>query len=148
MASNLARHWRDAFWQTSQAYETAQRLREAANTERLGLWTQELTSVVIETCQAVGLQAAAKRNILDLLPIRRQEYLAIDVMTFPRSRTRPCCVTWAARFSSPLALEDRAKIEGQTLLVIGSRSDAARFPYGFFKWWELSHNSSSFSLIR
>src|SRR5690242_10754428 len=88
MTDSLARRWRDAFWQTSQAYETAQRLREAANTERLELWTQELTSVVIETCRAVGWQAAARKNILDLLPISRQEYLALDVMAFAESQSK------------------------------------------------------------
>jgi len=194
MASSLAHRWRDAFWQTSQAYETAQRLREAANTERLGIWTQDLTSVVIETCRAIGWQAAAKRNVLDLLPIRRQEYLALDVMAFAESQNKwrfpvavmelensqrndvvgyslwkVLCVRAALRivfcyrrgveqstsllrylsdevFQS-LNIEDRTALEGQTLLVIGSRSDAAHFPYGFFKWWELSHNSSRFSLI-
>jgi hypothetical protein len=195
MADSLARRWRDAFWQTSQTYETAQRLREAANTERLGLWTQELTSVVIETCRAVGWQAAAKRNILDLLPIRRQEYLALDVMAFAESKSKwrfpvavvelenskrddvvgyslwkVLCVRSALRIVfcyrrdveqgtkllrylsdevfQAFDLQDRAGIEGQTLLVIGSRSDAVNFPYGFFKWWELSHNASSFSLFR
>ena len=195
MSDSLARRWRDAFWQTSQAYETAQRLREGANTQRLGLWTQELTSVVIETCRIVGWQAAAKRNILDLLPIRRQEYLALDVMAFAESQSKwrfpvavielenskrddvvgyslwkVLCVRAALRIVfcyrrdneqatnllrylsdevfQAINLKDRPGIEGQTLLVIGSRSDAANFPYGFFKWWELSHNASSFSLFR
>jgi hypothetical protein len=195
MADSLARRWRDAFWQTSQTYETAQRLREAANTERLELWTQELTSVVIETCRAVGWQAAARRNILDLLPISRQEYLALDVMAFAESQSKwrfpvavielenskrddvvgyslwkVLCVRAALRIVfcyrrdldqgtillrylsdevfQAFELQDRAGIEGQTLLVIASRSDAANFPYGFFKWWELSHDTSRFTLFR
>ena len=193
MAISHAHRWRDAFWQTSQAYETAQRLREAANTERLGLWTQELTSVVIETYRAVGWQAAAKRNVLDLLPIQRQEYLALDVMAFAESRNKwrfpiavvelenskrddvvgyslwkVLCVRAALRivfcyrrdveqstsllrylsdevFQS-LRMEDRTALNGQTLLVIGSRSDAVHFPYGFLSGG--SYNLSRFSLLR
>lgn len=195
MESSLAHRWRDAFWQTSQAFETAQRLREAANTERLGLWTQELTTVVIETCHSIGWQAAAKNNLLNLLPIHRQEYLALDVMAFAESQNKwrfpvavielenskknevvgyslwkVLCVRASLRivfcyrrdnqkaesllhylsnevFQS-FDIKDRANIEGQTLLVIGSRDDAERFPYGFFKWWKLDHNSARFNLVR
>lgn len=29
----------------------------------------------------------------------------------------------------------RIQIEGDTLVAVGSRDEAERFPYGYFKWW-------------
>ena len=46
-----------------------------------------------------------------------------------------------------LGLEGRIKLDGETLVVVGSRSDSATFPYGFFKWWKLDTNTGSFRLI-
>lgn len=43
-------------------------------------------------------------------------------------------------------LAARAKLEGETLVVIGSRDDSATFPYGFFKWWKLDTNIGTFRL--
>ncbi len=42
---------------------------------------------------------------------------------------------------------DRMKLDGQTLIVVGSRNDSATFPYGFFKWWQLEPNTSTFTLM-
>jgi hypothetical protein len=36
------------------------------------------------------------------------------------------------------------KLEGQTLLVVGSRANADTFPYGFFKWWRMDNTSGTF----
>lgn len=44
-------------------------------------------------------------------------------------------------------LSDRIKLDGQTLIVVGSRDDSATFPYGFFKWWQLETNTGTFTLI-
>ncbi len=38
----------------------------------------------------------------------------------------------------------RTRIFGETLLVIGSRSDGPTFPWGFFKFWHLDLNTGSF----
>jgi hypothetical protein len=43
-------------------------------------------------------------------------------------------------------LTDRAEFGGQVLVVIGSRAEATAFPYGFFKWWRLEHNTGAFEL--
>ena len=43
-----------------------------------------------------------------------------------------------------MPLDDRMKLEGATVVVVGSRDDAATFPYGFFKWWYLEPNIGSF----
>jgi len=40
----------------------------------------------------------------------------------------------------------RMKLEGKTLVVVGSRNDSASFPYGFFKWWSLDLNTGKFIL--
>jgi hypothetical protein len=85
---DVGERWRGAFWRVVSDYDTAQRLRDAAVAERLSDWTRELTSVVVSTCQAMGWQASAKRNALDFLPVRRQEYLALDVMAFPTDTRR------------------------------------------------------------
>ena len=42
---------------------------------------------------------------------------------------------------------DRMKLDGQTLIVVGSRNNSATFPYGFFKWWQLEPNTSTFPLM-
>lgn len=43
-----------------------------------------------------------------------------------------------------MGLAGRAKLDGCTLLVIGSRSESETFPYGFFNWWELDANTGRF----
>lgn len=34
-----------------------------------------------------------------------------------------------------MEIQDRAALKGETLVIVGSRSDATTFPYGFFKDW-------------
>ena len=43
---------------------------------------------------------------------------------------------------------ERYNIDGQAIVVIGSRNEASTFPYGFFKWWELSSNLGRFIPFR
>lgn len=43
-----------------------------------------------------------------------------------------------------LPLEERVALEGETLVVVGSRSDAATFPYGYFQAWKLNSNTGRF----
>ena len=43
-------------------------------------------------------------------------------------------------------LENRLKLEGQTIVIVGSRDDSGTFPYGFFKWWTLDINIGTFQL--
>jgi hypothetical protein len=43
--------------------------------------------------------------------------------------------------------ESRLKLGGHTILVVGSRSDAETFPYGFFKWWRLDRNTGQFHVV-
>ena len=46
-----------------------------------------------------------------------------------------------------MELQDRAKLTGDTLLVVGSYSEAATFPYGFFKEWLFDANVGKFARL-
>ncbi|MDH6063433.1 hypothetical protein [Umezakia ovalisporum] len=46
-----------------------------------------------------------------------------------------------------ISLADRMKLDGETLVVVGSRDDSATFPYGFFKWWQLETNTGKFGIL-
>jgi hypothetical protein len=35
-------------------------------------------------------------------------------------------------------------LEGETLVVVGSRNDSATFPFGFFQTWKLNSNTGRF----
>lgn len=43
-----------------------------------------------------------------------------------------------------MSIAERAALEGETLVVVGSRSDAGTFPYGFFQAWKLNSNTGRF----
>lgn len=43
-----------------------------------------------------------------------------------------------------MEIQTRTALTGETLLVVGSRSEAAGFPYGFFKDWTLDANTARF----
>lgn len=44
-------------------------------------------------------------------------------------------------------LESRTNLVGQTIVVVGTKGAAETFPYGFFKWWILEKNTSTFKLM-
>lgn len=43
-----------------------------------------------------------------------------------------------------MPITERAALGGETLVVVGSRSDAGTFPYGFFQMWKLNSNTGRF----
>ena len=43
-----------------------------------------------------------------------------------------------------MEIPTRMRIGGETLVVVGSRSETAIFPYGFFKDWTLDANTARF----
>lgn len=53
----------------------------------------------------------------------------------------------ASRVVDALPIPERATIEGETLVVVGSRSDAITFPYGFFQAWKLNSNTGRFERL-
>ena len=63
-------------------------LQSAALAGKLATWTSELTSAVVETCDAMGWRAAAKGYLGQVLPVARREYLALDVVAFADSSAR------------------------------------------------------------
>jgi len=44
-----------------------------------------------------------------------------------------------------LPIEERVKLVGETLLIVGSRAEESTFPYGFFKDWMLDKNTGRFA---
>lgn len=46
-----------------------------------------------------------------------------------------------------MVIANRSDLGGEVLVVVGSRADSASFPYGFFKWWRLEHNTRTFELV-
>ena len=65
-----------------QRHESSTLLKDAAIRGQLGKWTTALTGVVCSTCESMGWKAAAKGNRSTLLPVAREEYLALDVVAF------------------------------------------------------------------
>jgi hypothetical protein len=46
-----------------------------------------------------------------------------------------------------MPIEQRTRLDGETLIVVGSRGEAATFPYGFFRWWRLDKNTGRFVVL-
>lgn len=82
MTVSLAHVWYEKFMDALQHDESSSDLREASIQAELAKWTVALTGVVCSTCAAMGWKAAAKGNRSTLLPVARQEYLALDVVAF------------------------------------------------------------------
>lgn len=194
MAGTLATQFKEAFFTVVQADELAAKLKLAASTAQLGVWTQALTEAAIRTCSALGLNASAKGHKLELLPIHRSEYLALDVMAFAEGEKRwrfPTVVMelensvredqiayslWKVlsvradlrivfcyrrnaedipalvrhlreEVVEAMGLSGRVKLDGATLLAVGSRSESDTFPFGYFSWWMLDTNIGKFERL-
>jgi hypothetical protein len=188
MNKTLAQRFREAFFAAARDGSASQRLREAGLCGPLGDWTKALTTTVVEACGAIGLRASAKGHELDLLPVPRSEYLALDVTAFaegPRRWLYPTLVAelenqtkadfiayalWKAltvraalrvifcyrkereavgelvsylngEVVEALGVATRADLDGETLLVVGTRAEASAFPHGFFAWFVLERNT-------
>jgi len=44
-----------------------------------------------------------------------------------------------------MGIDERTKIGGETMLIVGSRNESATFPYGFFKEWQFDKNLGRFA---
>ena len=44
----------------------------------------------------------------------------------------------------PLPIAERLKLGGETLVVVGTRGEAASFPFSFFRAWRLDPNTAEF----
>lgn len=194
MVDGLVARFRETFFAIVQADELAGDLKRAASAANLGAWTRALTEAAIRTCSGLGLMASAKGHKLELLPIHRSEYLALDVMAFAGGEKRwrfPVAVMelensaredqiayslWKVlsvraelrivfcyrrngeeipallrhlreEVVEAMGLAGRVKLEGATLLVVGSRSESGTFPFGYFGWWLLDTNTGRFERL-
>lgn len=43
-----------------------------------------------------------------------------------------------------MPITERAALDGETLVVVGSRNESGTFPYGFFQAWKLNSNTGRF----
>jgi len=192
MPDSLANVWFGKFMDIVQKHESSTPLREAAIREQLRKWTTALTAVVCSTCDSMGWKAAAKGNRSTLLPVAREEYLALDVVAFEPARDRRWRFPIAAielensreddrvayslwkvlctraelrivfcyrrdsaegnelvrhlseQVAQSMGIQERTRIGGETMLVVGSKNEAANFPYGFFKAWQFDTNLGRF----
>jgi hypothetical protein len=176
MADALVTRFRESFFAVVQTDETAAELKRPAATANLGAWTRALTEAAVHTCRA-WIERTAKGHKLELLPIHRSEYLALDVMAFAEGEKRwrflaavmelensphedqiayslwkvlsvraDLRIVFCYRKNSAqiaallrhlqeevveaMGLAGRVKLEGATLVVVGSLSQAETFPYG------------------
>lgn len=86
--NNFGSSWQSSFYTVIRQDERSPILKQASIDGDLETWTKELTAIVIKTCMGMGWQCAAKNNRGSTLPIKRNEYLSIDVMAFPEKDSR------------------------------------------------------------
>lgn len=43
-----------------------------------------------------------------------------------------------------MPIAERASLDGETLVIVGSRNESSTFPYGFFQVWKLNSNTGRF----
>ena len=85
---SLGAEWKQRFFDIVQRQRYALPLQEASLTSRHKRWTEILTAVAVQVCEAAAWQAAAKGHRLEFLPKPGSEYLGIDVMAFEDSGER------------------------------------------------------------
>ena len=78
----LVERWRGAFFALLESSETGPRLKETAVEGALGAWTEHLTAAVVSVCRTMGWRAAGRGHLGDVLPVPRNEYLALDIVAF------------------------------------------------------------------
>lgn len=77
--------WYQAFRREVRNIRWADPLRDSALESRLGAWTEHLTGAIVATCSTLDWVAVARGHLSKVLPVPKQEYLAVDVMAFPRA---------------------------------------------------------------
>lgn len=78
-----ARDWARSLYESLDSDDsTAATLRKASVAADLARWTQALTDLVAQSLRELGLEVAAKGHRCSTLPVKREEYLALDVTAF------------------------------------------------------------------
>ena len=85
----LALGWYRTFRREVRGAQWADPLRDAALNHRLGAWTRHLTGAVVSACRAMGWTVVGRGHLAEVLPVVKQEYLALDVMAFPGGPRMP-----------------------------------------------------------
>ena len=83
---SLTDRWRHRLFRILETGESGRPLKEAALAGKLGIWTTHLTGSVVGACGVMGWRAAARGHLGDVLPVARNEYLALDVIAFSESK--------------------------------------------------------------
>ena len=68
-------------------------------------------------------------------------FSAIGRMRRKASRSFATC---PSRSQQAMGIQERTRIGGETMLIVGSRNESATFPYGFFKEWRFDMNLGRF----
>jgi hypothetical protein len=84
----LTQRWRQKLFHILETTKSGTMLKDAALAGALGDWTKHLTAAVVAACSAMGWKAAAKGHLGEVLPVPRNEYLALDVIAFSESPAR------------------------------------------------------------
>lgn len=51
----------------------------------------------------------------------------------------------AEQVTTSMGIDERTKVGGETVLIVGSKNEASTFPYGFFKDWQFDVNLGRFA---
>lgn len=62
----------------------------------------------------------------------------------PDAANGPALVAALGGVVDDMPLAERVALEGETLVVVGSRNDSETFPFGFFQMWKLNSNTGRF----
>jgi hypothetical protein len=88
MSTNLAEDFRSTLFGEIVAPSRSVVLQTASLTGKLAVWTAAMTSASVGACEALGWSATARKHRLELLPIPRSEYLALDLVAFRKNDRR------------------------------------------------------------
>ncbi len=86
--ASLARRWFDSFLVAAQQHERRDELIRAAGRVSMGSWVRETTAVAESACRSFGWIVMHRHGDAQILPIRRDEVLGIDVAAFGSGGSR------------------------------------------------------------
>ncbi len=121
---------------------SADKLREASLRSELTRWTALLTGIVERSFEqlSTGTGWRFPTAVCELESSADTGLVAYSLWkvlcTFVSSLARSVV--------EAMPIAGRAALEGETLIVVGSRNESSTFPYGFFQAWKLNSNMGRF----
>lgn len=88
MEISLAHTWQKLFWDVVRQPEYSDSLRDSGIHGKMNDWTTVLTQVVVITSQKLGWIVSAKGHSINILPVKADEFLGMDIMAFPGGSRR------------------------------------------------------------